>query len=158
MRPRIRNAPGRPAGGFTLIELMVVVTVMAILAVIALPAYQNYALRANRAVGKTVVVQIAAQEEGWYVDRKQYATTLQTLGYPGTAGSAVYFSRDARPSATKTADSIYSVSLTGASATAYTVVATAINRQAKDTTCLTLRADNLGNRTDSSSSGTECWR
>lgn len=37
----------RPSGGFTLIELMIVVAIVAILAVIALPAYQSYVKRAR---------------------------------------------------------------------------------------------------------------
>lgn len=37
----------RPSGGFTLIELMIVVAIVAILAAIALPTYQTYTKRAK---------------------------------------------------------------------------------------------------------------
>lgn len=41
----------RRSGGFTLIELMVVIAIVAILAMLALPAYQGYVARSQIAAG-----------------------------------------------------------------------------------------------------------
>lgn len=48
-----------PAGGFTLIELMIVVAIIAIILTLALPVYSNYAVRAK--VGEALSVGAAAK-------------------------------------------------------------------------------------------------
>ena len=44
---KLRTKTQRSAGGFSLIELMVVIAIIGILAVVALPAYQNYVKRSE---------------------------------------------------------------------------------------------------------------
>lgn len=67
--------------GFTLIELMVVVTIVAVLAAIALPAYQNQVLRSNRAAAKTVLLDIANRQEQYLLSNRVYASTVADLGF-----------------------------------------------------------------------------
>lgn len=143
--------------GFTLIEVMITVVIIGILAMIAVPAYGNYVLRANRAVGKTAIMRIATQQESYFTDRKQYATSLPALSSTeyGTA-TTVYVKRDGTVQAANTADTIYAVTLTGASATAYAVQAVPVHAQARDTACGTLTYTSTGTRTVSGTA-TDCW-
>lgn len=66
--------------GFTLIELMTVVAVIAILASLAFPAYENYGLRARRAVAQAFVSQIALKEEERFAHMRSYTGTIGAGG------------------------------------------------------------------------------
>ena len=46
------------SGGFTLIELMIVVTIIAIISAIAVPSYNNYVLRAKRSEGRAALMDV----------------------------------------------------------------------------------------------------
>ena len=69
--------------GVTLIELMVVVVVIAILAMIAVPSYRQYSIRAQRTEAKTALLQIATNQERFYLQNNTYTNNLADLGFPG---------------------------------------------------------------------------
>ena len=73
-------------GGFTLIELMIVVAIVAVLAAIALPSYNQYVIRGKLTEAYSNLLAMRVQAEQWYQDNRTYA------GYPCTPPAANYFS------------------------------------------------------------------
>lgn len=63
------------AGGFTLIELMIVVAIAGILSMVAFPAYQRYVVRSSAVEGMTSLSNYASQMEQRYQDSGTYGTT-----------------------------------------------------------------------------------
>jgi len=80
-----RTARAR-AGGFTLIELMIVVVITMILAAVAYPAYTNYVVRSYRSEGQQWLQDFAQIQEQLFLDRRAYATGGAPA--PGGARSA----------------------------------------------------------------------
>lgn len=64
----------RPQGGFTLIELMIVVAIVAILAAVAYPSYRDYVLRGRVAEGTAGLQTLQADMERHYQNHRTYAT------------------------------------------------------------------------------------
>ena len=73
----------RANGGFTLIELMIVVVIVAILAAIAYPSFQQYMRETKRADAHTALLRISALQEKFFTNRTppQYAASTTSLGY-----------------------------------------------------------------------------
>lgn len=72
-------AKKKNAHGFTLIELMIVVSLIAILAAIAIPQYSQYIVRGNRAAAQAYMMDIASREKQYLLDARSYTNTLNTL-------------------------------------------------------------------------------
>lgn len=68
------------AGGFSLIELMVVVAVIGILVGIAWPSYLNYVKRANRSQAQQLMLEIANREQQYIIDARAYTNTIGATG------------------------------------------------------------------------------
>jgi type IV pilus assembly protein PilE len=63
--------------GVTLIELMTVVMVLGVLSIIALPSYRQYSIRAQRTDAKTALLQLAANEERFYLQNRRYGSVAE---------------------------------------------------------------------------------
>ncbi len=77
-------------GGFTLIELMIVVAIIGILAAIAIPNFLRFQLKAKTSEGKTNIAAIRTAEQSYY---SEFGTYVSADGAPSPYG------RQARPHA-----------------------------------------------------------
>jgi type IV pilus assembly protein PilE len=109
--------------GFTLLELMIVVVVIAVLAGLALSGYQKQIRKSRRAEAKEVISDLTLKEEKYRSNNTTFAATAASVGGAMTSN-------------------YYTITLSGASASGYTVTATPTGDQAKDS-CGTLAAQML---------------
>jgi type IV pilus assembly protein PilE len=147
--------------GFTLIELVVAMVIAATLAAIAIPAYSNYVRKARRVEVKTALLDIASLEERYYSTQNAYTANLSDLGYG--AGTSVtlpstYYSVAAPTILAATAPT----TTTAGSPASWTVTATAVLDQLKDTSCRTFTVTSAGLQTSADASSVDttstCWK
>src|SRR6185295_6375977 len=72
---RRRRMSSKRVGGFTLIEIMIVVAIVALLAALALPAYGRYGFRSRRVDGQDILRRYAAAEERYFTTHNAYTAT-----------------------------------------------------------------------------------
>lgn len=135
----------RVSGGFTLVELMVVLAIIAVLMAIALPAYNQSMVKGRRADAKVTLLEASSKQAQFFMDNKSYASSMTQLGY------------SANPFITE--QQYYSVSIVAPTAacpiaTCYVLQAVPRLTQVKDTTCGTFTIDSTGTK---SATTTGCW-
>ena len=67
-------------GGFTLIELMIVIAIAAIIAAIAIPSYNDSVSKSRRAEGRAFILEAAQAMERHYSEFGRYADSINTGG------------------------------------------------------------------------------
>lgn len=99
------RAYDRGEGGFTLIELMMVVAIIGILAATAIPNYRNYQCKARQSEVKNALGLVRVSQEAYFAEFQTYAVSLSDISF---------FSRP---------DAQYSYSVINASSGGYTIQA-----------------------------------
>ena len=107
--------------GVTLIELMVVVAIIAAVFAFAFPSYERYIVRAKRAVGQNVLMQVADRQQQFFMDNKRFAANLTDLGF---GANPFIVDDDGASTVAGDADAVYSVLLSNVTATTWTATAT----------------------------------
>ena len=134
--------------GFTLIELMITVAVVAILASVAYPSYLKYIARSKRSAAQGFMMEVAAAQQRYLLDARQYTPTL------GSGGLAL--------SAPATISGVYDITLAAPTTTSFTVTATpsaGSSQSRNDTECGTLSINEQGTQSATGSGGVAaCWQ
>lgn len=129
-------------GGFTLIELMIVVAVIAILAAIAYPSYMDSLRKGRRGQAKADLVEYAQMAERFHTTNNTYVGfALPVAVSPREVGASPRYNMALNPAST---------------GTTFTIVATTIGDQANDR-CGNLSLNSVGLKTSSSGTLAECW-
>jgi type IV pilus assembly protein PilE len=142
----MKRLPSRHVAGFTLIELMVVITIASILLGVAVPAYTSQMRKSRRTEARTALLDLAAREERFFSTNSAYTNQPANLGYAGAFPVQV-------------GSAYYQIDVTAASATAFRATAAPINSQSADTSqCGTFTIDNTGLQTVTGATGAvTCW-
>jgi type IV pilus assembly protein PilE len=153
----LKNSPA--AGGFTLIELMIIVAVIGLLAAVALPSFLDSVRKGRRAEGIAALTQVQQAQERWRANSGSYADNdkLTVAAAEGGLGLGA-----------TTSSGYYAIAISDATASGYTVTATAQSgtSQASDSKCQKLVMRMAGGNfiygsvdagdTDSTATG-RCW-
>ncbi|WP_124703322.1 type IV pilin protein [Sulfuriferula multivorans] len=131
-------------GGFTLIELMVVVAIVGLLAAIAYPSYTSYVQRAARGDAKGALTELSQFMERTYTENGTYT--------PGGSNPTLPYTQSP-----KTGTAKYTLSISASGTNTYTLQALPTGIMSGDA-CGNLSLDNTGAKTASGSLGSiACW-
>ena len=134
----------RKASGFTLIELIITMLVAAILIMAAYPSYQSSILKSHRSDAMAALSSNQTIFERCYAQNFSYTTActaLPTFPYTSPQG-------------------YYTISVSNLTTSTFTLTATAIGTQVKDTKCRSFSITQANSKTALDSGGasqTSCW-
>lgn len=110
--------------GFSIIEIIIVLVIIAILTIAIAPSFKLYLLKSNRTDAIKTIVAIQIAEEKYRLSNPSYSSDVASLSPTGTPNSISGY---------------YTIAITNASATAYTLTLTATGSQASDTECANMQ-------------------
>jgi type IV pilus assembly protein PilE len=151
-RSRRHGTLRRHVAGVTLLELMAVVLVIGVLGMIAIPSYRQYSMRAQRTDAKTALLQLATNQERYYLANNSYGTVaeLQDADLLSGEGGNAFSERGA-----------YRITIPVADATTFTATATPVAggsiNMTDDAQCTSFTVTAEGTRTATGTAAATCW-
>jgi type IV pilus assembly protein PilE len=137
--------------GFSLIELLIVITVVAIITSIAAPGWRAHVLASHRTEAVAMLMHIATRQEQFRIQQHRYAATKELTTAP-PAGLGIFNTGK---------HYILTAAANDHEFTALAIV-NAKSTQADDKICWLFGVDETGRRWSESSTGkistTQCWR
>ena len=119
----------KKTGGFTLIELMIVLAVLSIIVAIGYPSYQEHVKKSRRAEGMGQLLTLADRMERAYSDAGTYPTNVSEI-YTATTDSG-----------------LYTLSIVSANNVSFTISATPTSvKNQDDDKCTSFSMSSLGNK------------
>lgn len=140
------------AHGVTMIELLVTMAIVAVMALIAYPAYQQYVLRANRAEAKTMLLQVASEQERHYTTRMRYTDQLAAPKPAGLGFASANTERNCYQISIEITDGGQGYTLS-----AVPQSLAPCGGQASDVMCGTLTLTSRGVKDATGEHGSACW-
>lgn len=86
----LMNSKLKNRGGFTLIELMIVVAIIGLLATIAVPTYMGFLARTRQGEAEANLGGIFTNEQAYYSEFETYSDDFPTIGFALAGGSKYY--------------------------------------------------------------------
>ena len=135
--------------GFSLLEILIVLSLIGILASVAYPSYVSQVTDGRRADGVTTLLKVAAKQETYYMDTGVYVDDMTQLGFTSDP--------------METPEGFYSIdAVVPADGQSFTLMATRIGVQASDDVCGDLVLMNTGIKTAVNNTTTapleRCWQ
>jgi len=129
--------------GFTLIELLIVIAIIGVIAGVGYPSYRAYVINANRAEGKTALLDLAQSMERYFNQNNTYVgATLANTNTPAT-----------------TENGAYNLQIDNTAATTFQISAVPQGNQAtQDTACANLTYNQIGTKGITGTGNVaDCW-
>jgi len=126
----------KKVNGFTLMELMVTVAIIGIISLIAMPSYQEYVQKSRRSEAHAGLAKMQLQQEAHRMVNNSFTSSF------GSGSNDVH----------QPTSDYYTFSMSGASASAYTLTATAKSSQTADSSCTPMTVNQAGTKSPAS-----CW-